>query len=176
VAGSRSSAEPSLARAASATTPNASPATRPRPTARTASGSRLTATPAAARAATHASNASRNPSGTAAEDSAPAESPSSPRPRHTAATAVHWVRPNRACSTGTATTAVTARLPASAACTTKIGTVRRAQYCAKKPSASRASPARNGTCRSVRISTAGSTFSEVGVRRAPTACRTEATP
>ncbi len=101
--------------------------------------------------------------------SRPAEMPSRARPTQTAAIASHSLRPRRSFSIGMARMAVTARLAARHACTTKMGSVRRARNWTTNPAPSSARPTRNVGCMNALMA-------EVGARFAAMAWNTDAAP
>ena len=110
--------------------------------------------------------------------SAPAEMPTRTRPSSTAPTASRSLRLRRAFSSGTATSAVTASEQFTMACTANSGSFSSATRFAASPTASRPSPATNGSCDRTLISSRGSTPAPAVslVRAAPIACSTVAVP
>ena len=132
-------------------------------------------------------SASLNGPLTAVAPSAPADAPSRPTPTTTPATASHSRQASSTLISHAASTAVTARLPATIACTANSGSRRNATSWARNPIRSRARLATNRHWRSMRTTRPGSTLPS-GVPGAPpsgdrrlaartaTACITAAIP
>ncbi len=108
----------SMSRTETSTTPKPVPDPRPRTSARGPSGSPPATVPTSSTSTATPSSPSFSASEPVPLPSSPAESPSISSPRHTTPTAPHSARDNRTAISRDATTAVTARLAASAAPTT----------------------------------------------------------
>src|SRR5262249_8815461 len=97
-------------------------------------------------------------------------------PPVTTSSAIHSRIAGRAPSTATASSAVTARLDATIACTTNSGCERNAASDNRNPSPSRTSPATYGSDRAGGVPSGALGASIGAVRRAPTACKPVAAP